>query len=161
MNGHQKTPCSTPVKVVSYFSPGAFNICFLCQNVCADASGKTKLWKDDNTLTLAGEMLGDILPALKLSRTSDFQVLCRNCWRQVQTLAKKLTNLLEKVNHGRHSSQEFVRKRFKRGQKDSQQHQSSKKKLIYSKTTTDNLGDENASQVNSIFSFFYFILSDL
>ena len=104
------------MKAVCFFSPGASKICIICQNNCDNSSGRTNLWTDDGTLTPAGKTLNDNLkPDMELSRTSNFQVLCRNCRRQLQTINKKKGELLEKVYNGKKSSINFVRKRFKRG----------------------------------------------
>ena len=143
------TPSKTPVKEIKYLSPQALHFCFVCQGSC-DPSIRINLWKDGK-LSKAGETIENIFHT-KITHV-DYQVLCKNCWRKIQTLEKKKTSIAEDISKGRKKVKNFVRCRFKRGQRDDSsghhQHQSSRKRLsFYSKEATTKKDKTSNVEVN-------------
>ena len=89
-----RTPSSTPVKVVEFLSPSVPQFCSVCgvdillkyKNL---ADVRIKLFKDDKKTSDAGKLLERVLD-VKLDYATDLPFVCKNCYRSISNHDKKI-----------------------------------------------------------------------
>lgn len=129
------TPSQTPVKIFKFLSPQASNFCFVCHFVCTK-NVKINLWKKEK-LSRPGEIIESIFD-IKITNL-DSDVLCKNCWRRIETVERKRNAIVDEIKISRVKTQKYVRSRFKRGQSSENQQTTSKnsrKKLSFESITS-------------------------
>ena len=66
-------------------------------------------------------------------------MLCKNCWRRIETVERKRNAIVDEIKISREKTQKYVRSRFKRGQSSENQQTTSKnsrKKLSFESITS-------------------------
>jgi len=127
MVDEEGTPQKTPLKTYAFLSPRGFDVCLLCQKDILIKNKKVNLWNAES-LTSAGHSLENLL-SVSLIKSTDFPAICRNCWRQIQTLEERVNKFKNLVEDGRKISETFVRVRTKRGKVNDEP--KTRKKLVY------------------------------
>ena len=114
-----RTPSSTPVKVVEFLSPSVPQFCSVCGvdillKYKNPADVRIKLFKDDKKTSDAGKLLERVLD-VKLDYATDLPFVCKNCYRSISNHDKKIEeNKSTFQNLRNHVRSQYLRTKAKR-----------------------------------------------
>ena len=131
----------TPQKIILFFSPSAHDICLNChKNI---SPGRRKLLWKESRLSESGIII-ERLSGINLDRCKDFNIVCQNCFKKIESVLKKKEEIEKNRIEGREIAHQFVRKRSKRGKKIELVKSERRKKLFKSPIVDDDV-DKNGN----------------
>ena len=147
----------TPVKIISFLSPSAANICLVCGNEVTEADFRRALFVDGCKTPIC--LTIEDLFNETVYRGVDCKIVCRTCQRKVSNLSKKKGDLKEEFLKAREEANKmYVRRREKRMSSSTSNQASSKRQLSFRRSCNDDdcLNDKDEDIVGICQVIFWF-----